>query len=74
MLAGSVIACFWWFKSVAIGIEGPISEHKGLGWRKVRKLIGCLLYHTNAASLFSQISTVMERKPTYIGMKPDEES
>ncbi|KAI5451990.1 Protein O-mannosyltransferase 2 [Naganishia albida] len=34
ILAGSIFLCFWWFKAVAIGISGPIREHKGLGWRK----------------------------------------
>lgn len=33
--AGSIILCFWWFKGVAFGIDGPIDEHKGLLWRKV---------------------------------------
>jgi hypothetical protein len=33
--AGSVLFCFWWFKAVAFGIDGPITEHKGLLWRKV---------------------------------------
>ncbi|KAJ7716821.1 glycosyltransferase family 39 protein [Mycena maculata] len=32
--AGSILLCFWWFKSVAFGIDGPIAEHKGLLWRK----------------------------------------
>ncbi|KAJ7284717.1 glycosyltransferase family 39 protein [Mycena rebaudengoi] len=32
--AGSVLFCFWWFKAVAFGIDGPITEHKGLLWRK----------------------------------------
>ncbi|KAF8207275.1 glycosyltransferase family 39 protein [Mycena galopus ATCC 62051] len=33
--AGSVVLCFWWFKGVAFGIDGPIAQHKGLLWRKV---------------------------------------
>ncbi|KAK7032963.1 glycosyltransferase family 39 protein [Favolaschia claudopus] len=32
--AGSILFCFWWFKGVAFGIDGPINEHKGLLWRK----------------------------------------
>ncbi|KAJ6577541.1 glycosyltransferase family 39 protein [Mycena capillaripes] len=32
--ACAVIGTFWWFKGVAFGIDGPILEHKGLGWRK----------------------------------------
>ncbi|KAJ7746561.1 glycosyltransferase family 39 protein [Mycena metata] len=32
--AGSLLLCFWWFKGVAFGIDGPISEHRGLLWRK----------------------------------------
>jgi len=31
----AVVETFWWFRGVAFGIEGPIGEHKGLGWRKV---------------------------------------
>jgi len=34
--AGTVIGVFWWFRGVAFGIDGPIKEHKGLLWRKVR--------------------------------------
>ena len=30
-----IVGTFWWFKGVAFGIDGPINEHKGLGWRKV---------------------------------------
>jgi len=30
-----IVASFWWFKGVAFGIEGPVNEHWGLGWRKV---------------------------------------
>ncbi|KAJ6570281.1 glycosyltransferase family 39 protein [Mycena vulgaris] len=32
--AGSIVFCFWWFKGVSFGIDGPIAEHKGLLWRK----------------------------------------
>ncbi|KAJ7677341.1 glycosyltransferase family 39 protein [Mycena rosella] len=32
--AGSILFCFWWFKGVSFGIDGPIAEHKGLLWRK----------------------------------------
>ncbi|KAJ7482949.1 glycosyltransferase family 39 protein [Mycena galericulata] len=32
--AGAIVGCFWWFKGVAFGIDGPIGEHKGLLWRK----------------------------------------
>jgi len=32
--AGSIVLCFWWFKGVAFGIDGPIADHKGLLWRK----------------------------------------
>ncbi|KAI1788358.1 glycosyltransferase family 39 protein [Ganoderma leucocontextum] len=28
-----IVGTFWWFKGVAWGIEGPISEHWGLKWR-----------------------------------------
>ncbi|KAF8584112.1 glycosyltransferase family 39 protein [Ramaria rubella] len=31
-----VVGTFWWFKGVAFGIEGPVAEHWGLRWRKVR--------------------------------------
>jgi len=34
--AGTVIGVFWWFRAVAFGIDGPIKDHKGLLWRKVR--------------------------------------
>jgi dolichyl-phosphate-mannose-protein mannosyltransferase len=35
IIALMITGCFWWFKAVAFGIEGPIHEHKGLLWRKV---------------------------------------
>ncbi|KAI0063415.1 glycosyltransferase family 39 protein [Artomyces pyxidatus] len=33
-VAFSIVATFWWFRGVAWGIDGPIKEHWGLGWRK----------------------------------------
>ncbi|KAF7793201.1 hypothetical protein EIP86_004310 [Pleurotus ostreatoroseus] len=30
----TIFSCFWWFRGVAFGIDGPISEHWGLQWRK----------------------------------------
>ena len=39
--AGTVIGVFWWFRAVAFGIDGPIKEHKGLLWRKVRVSFAC---------------------------------
>ncbi len=27
--AGAVAGTFWWFKGVALGIDGPIGEHRG---------------------------------------------
>jgi dolichyl-phosphate-mannose-protein mannosyltransferase len=29
-----IVVTFWWFKGIAFGILGPISDHKGLLWRK----------------------------------------
>lgn len=31
----AIVGCFWWFRGLAFGVEGPINEHKGLLWRKV---------------------------------------
>jgi dolichyl-phosphate-mannose-protein mannosyltransferase len=36
VLSFMLLFSFWWFKAVAFGIEGPVGEHKGLQWRKVR--------------------------------------
>ena len=36
LYAGAIVGIFWWFRGVAWGIEGPIKEHWGLLWRKVR--------------------------------------
>jgi hypothetical protein len=36
VLAFLIIANFWWFRGVSFGIEGPINDHWGLRWRKVR--------------------------------------
>ncbi|KAL5511598.1 PMT2 [Sanghuangporus vaninii] len=30
----AIIGCWWWFRSLAFGIDGPIKDHKGLLWRK----------------------------------------
>jgi dolichyl-phosphate-mannose-protein mannosyltransferase len=35
LLAGVVVGCFWWFRNVAWGMDGPITDHWGLRWRKV---------------------------------------
>lgn len=35
-LAFAIVANFWWFRGLAFGIDGPIKEHTGLLWRKVR--------------------------------------
>ncbi|KAI0050885.1 glycosyltransferase family 39 protein [Auriscalpium vulgare] len=32
--AVAIVGMFWWFRGVAWGIEGPINDHWGLGWRK----------------------------------------
>jgi hypothetical protein len=39
VVAFAIVANFWWFRGVAWGIDGPINDHWGLGWRKV----GCQL-------------------------------
>jgi hypothetical protein len=36
LVACAVVANFWWFRGVAWGIDGPINNHWGLQWRKVR--------------------------------------
>lgn len=36
LATGIIVGTFWWFSGVAFGIEGPIKEHWGLLWRKVR--------------------------------------
>lgn len=36
VFVSALVLSFWWFKGVAFGIEGPIHEHWGLKWRKVR--------------------------------------
>jgi dolichyl-phosphate-mannose-protein mannosyltransferase len=32
-----IVGTFWWFKGVAFGIDGPITAHTGLLWRKVSR-------------------------------------
>ena len=36
IIAFAIVANFWWFRGVAWGIDGPVDEHWGLGWRQVR--------------------------------------
>lgn len=38
LLSAAVVGVAWWFRGVAFGIDGPIGDHWGLGWRKVRCL------------------------------------
>jgi dolichyl-phosphate-mannose-protein mannosyltransferase len=38
-VAFAIVANFWWFRGVAWGIDGPINDHWGLEWRKVRPLL-----------------------------------
>ncbi len=30
---GAILGSFWWFKDLALGVRGPINEHKGWAWR-----------------------------------------
>lgn len=34
--AGAIVGTFWWFSGLAFGVDGPITDYKGLLWRKVR--------------------------------------
>jgi len=31
-----VVGTFWWFRAMSFGIEGPVGDHSGWQWRKVR--------------------------------------
>lgn len=31
--AGAVVASFWWFKDLALGIHGSVNSHTGWKWR-----------------------------------------
>lgn len=44
VLSFSIVACFWWFKGFAFGMDGPIEEHWGLRWRKVSVIYNFFLY------------------------------
>jgi dolichyl-phosphate-mannose-protein mannosyltransferase len=35
IIAFCIVANFWWFRGVAWGMDGPVNDHWGLGWRKV---------------------------------------
>lgn len=37
VIAGTIVGMFWWFKGAAFGMEGPIKDHWGMQWRKVRQ-------------------------------------
>ncbi|KAG8908186.1 Protein O-mannosyltransferase 2 [Tulasnella sp. 403] len=34
LFASIIVGVFWWFRGIAFGIEGPIGDYWGLGWRK----------------------------------------
>lgn len=38
----TIVGVWWWFKDIAMGVEGPIADHWGLGWRKVRPKVSVL--------------------------------
>jgi hypothetical protein len=38
IVAGAIVGTFWWFRNVAFGLDGPISDHWGLRWRKVSSI------------------------------------
>lgn len=52
-----IVANFWWFRGVAFGIDGPVNEHWGLHWRKVRKL---------SMNGFAQMLTMYRRAGIYM--------
>lgn len=35
----AIFACFWWFRGMTFGYDGPMTQHWGLRWRKVCKII-----------------------------------
>ena len=37
VVAGAIVSNFWWFRSLAWGMDGPINDQWGLQWRKVRR-------------------------------------
>ena len=49
-----IFGVFWWFHKVTYGIEGPVAETWGLGWRKV--------------SIFSPSTVLFDVLPTSVNM------
>jgi hypothetical protein len=37
VVATAIVGNFWWFRGVTWGMDGPINNHWGLQWRKVRR-------------------------------------
>jgi hypothetical protein len=37
IVTAAIVGNFWWFRGIAWGIDGPINDHRGLQWRKVRR-------------------------------------
>jgi dolichyl-phosphate-mannose-protein mannosyltransferase len=37
---GAVVLSFWWFKDLALGVHGPINDHKGWQWRSTWNVRG----------------------------------
>lgn len=35
VVSSAIVVTFWWFRSVAWGIQGPVRDVWGLGWREV---------------------------------------
>src|SRR6266576_619022 len=36
-IAGAIVLTFLWLSGMAFGLAGPVSQHWGLQWRKVRR-------------------------------------
>lgn len=54
VIAGVITFTFWWFKGVAFGIDGPVNDHWGLEWRKVRAFTPFSVYAFSDVIAFSQ--------------------
>jgi dolichyl-phosphate-mannose-protein mannosyltransferase len=43
VLMFAIVANFWWFRGMALGIDGPIRDYWGVHWRKVSvRRLGCV--------------------------------
>ena len=54
----NIVGCFWWFRGVAFGIDGPIVDYWGLQWRKVSLSLAMISGLKLTCSCFAELEYI----------------